>query len=304
MMRVFRSYSCLSSDGSLVAILQRVRVYGRLIKFSHTIFALPFALASVLLVHRTHPVTWSTIFWILTAMASARSAAMGFNRYADHEFDSRNPRTADRPLVKGHISRSSVLLFILISSCIFIISAAALGPLCLTLSVPVLLILFFYSYTKRFTAFSHLFLGLAIGLAPAGAWVAVAGSLDPGIWLLSLALMTYIAGFDILYACQDTEFDRRERLFSLPASMGIAKALRISAILHWCTFLFLLALHFAFHLGAVYLLSVFLISMLLIVEHLLVRPDNLTNVNLAFFHLNSVISILIFVGVLADTWFS
>lgn len=281
-------------------LLTRIRTYGRLIKFSHTIFALPFALAAVLLANRHQPVSWATLAWIVLAMASARSAAMGFNRLADYEFDRRNPRTSDRPLTSGAIDRKSVLCFIFISSSVFVLSAAALGRLCFVLSVPVLLVLFFYSYTKRFTAFSHLVLGFGIGLAPIGAWIAVTGSLTPGIVLLSLALMTYIAGFDILYACQDIDFDRQSGLFSLPARWGASRALTASSLLHAATFLCLLAVTFAFSLGRVYLLFLALISLLLIIEHLLVRPDRLDRVNVPFFHVNSAISVLLFVGILAD----
>ncbi|NLI83670.1 MAG: UbiA family prenyltransferase [Deltaproteobacteria bacterium] len=303
-MGFFHSFFHPVPDTGFSPLIRRVRTYGRLIKFSHTLFALPFALAAVLLAHRSHSVTWPVLFWILVAMASARSAAMGFNRYADFEFDRRNPRTSGRPLVQGQISKNAVLVFIAASSLIFLLSAAALNPLCFVLSGPVLVVLFFYSYTKRFTAYSHLILGFAIGLAPAGAWIAATGSLDPRICLLSFALMTYIAGFDILYACQDVEFDRQEKLHSLPASRGIRKALAISAMLHVGTFLLLVAVHVAFHLGPLYLFFTCIISALLLVEHLLVRPDNLANVNVAFFHVNSAISILLFLGVLADTWFS
>jgi len=293
----------LRESERVAMLLTRIRTYGRLIKFSHTIFALPFALAAVLLANRHQPVSWATLAWIVLAMASARSAAMGFNRLADYEFDRRNPRTSDRPLTTGAIDRKSVLCFIFISSSVFVSSAAALGRLCFVLSVPVLLVLFFYSYTKRFTAFSHLVLGFGIGLAPIGAWIAVTGSLTPGIVLLSLALMTYIAGFDILYACQDIDFDRQSGLFSLPARWGASRALTASSLLHAVTFFCLLAVTFAFSLGRVYLLFLALISLLLIIEHHLVRPDRLDRVNVAFFHVNSAISVLLFVGVLADVAF-
>lgn len=284
--------------------VERIRTYGRLIKFSHTIFALPFALAAVVLAHRQHPVTWTTLGWIVLAMAGARSAAMGFNRFADYKYDVKNPRTTSRPLTSGQIDKQSVLFFIVISSCVFILSAAVLGSLCLILSVPVLFVLFFYSYTKRFTSFAHLFLGFAIGLAPTGAWIATAGALDARILMLSAALMTYIAGFDILYACQDIEFDRQEKLFSIPSRWGIHRALQLSTFLHGLTFFFLLSTYFLFHLGPAYLASLVLISLLLILEHKLVRPDRLDKINLAFFHVNSVISISLFLGIWADTWLS
>ena len=283
--------------------MDRVRTYGRLIKFSHTIFALPFALASVLLAIRHQPVNLPTLAWIVLAMASARSAAMGFNRLADYEFDRRNPRTADRPLTAGSIDKRSVVTFIVGSSGIFILSAAFLGSICLTLSVPVLLVLFLYSYTKRFTSLSHLVLGFGIGLAPLGTWIAVTGEFDWRILLLSVALMTYIAGFDILYACQDIDFDRKAKLFSIPACRGVPKALKISSILHLMTFVFLLSVYFAFELGSGYLAVLGLISLLLLVEHWMVKPDRLEKINIAFFHVNSAISILLFLGVWTDTSF-
>ncbi len=279
-------------------LFQQIKAYGRLIKFSHTVFALPFALAAVVLAHREHPLTWTTFAWIVAAMAGARSAAMGFNRFADYRFDALNPRTAYRPSVTGEIGRKAIIVFVAVSCAFFILSAAMLGRLCLTLSLPVLCVLFLYSYTKRFTALSHLFLGFAIGLAPAGAWVAVAGSLDVRICYLSLALMTYIAGFDILYACQDADFDRREGLFSMPARLGVAKALEASCMLHGFTLISLVAVYLAFHLGHAYLLGLLIVSGLLVAEHRLVRPGRLENINIAFFHVNSAISILFFLSVL------
>lgn len=280
----------------------KIHIYGKLIKFSHTVFALPFALAAVLLANREYPVGLPTLLIILVAMASARSAAMGFNRFADYRYDRLNPRTANRPNVTGQVDGRSVLAFILLSAAVFVVCAALLGRTCLILSVPVLGVLFFYSYTKRFTSLSHLFLGFAIGLAPAGAWVAIAGGLDPRVLLLSLALMSYIAGFDILYACQDIEFDRLHRLFSIPARLGAGKALLLSTLLHVLTFFFLLLVYFAFDLGKIYLLFLAVISALLFAEHRLVRPDCLERVNIAFFHVNSAISILLFLGILAGTW--
>jgi 4-hydroxybenzoate polyprenyltransferase len=286
----------------LLALLNRTLIYGHLIKFSHTVFALPFALAAVLLAHRQHPVSAWILGWILVAMASARSAAMGFNRYADYEFDRRNPRTAMRPLVAGQIGKASVLLFVLISSSLFILSAAMLGRLCLLLALPTLLMLFFYSYTKRFTSFSHLVLGLAIGLAPLGAWVASTGTFDLRILPLALALMTYIAGFDILYACQDIEFDRAHRLFSLPAAWGVERALHCSSLFHVFTFIFLLSIAAVFDLGRLYLGVLLIIGLLLVLEHKLIQPERLEQVNFAFFHINSAVSLLLFLAVLLDTW--
>ncbi|MGA3113590.1 MAG: UbiA-like polyprenyltransferase [Syntrophobacteraceae bacterium] len=283
--------------------ISKIHTYGRLIKFSHTIFALPFALAAVLLANRYYPVSFRTFALIMVAMASARSAAMGFNRFADYRYDRLNPRTANRPHVTGHVDLRSVLILISLSAVVFIMSAALLGRLCLIMSAPVLVVLFLYSFTKRFTSLCHLILGFGIGLAPAGAWVAVSGQLDWRILLLSFALMTYVAGFDILYACQDIEFDREQDLCSLPACRGAAKALLFSTGLHALTLVFLLLVYFAFDLGRLYLLFLLLIGILIFAEHKLVRPDCLDRVNVAFFHVNSAISILLFLGVLAGTWF-
>ncbi len=284
--------------------LKKLRTYGRLIKFSHTIFALPFALAAVTLASREHSVTFYTLFFILVAMAGARSAAMGFNRYVDYEYDRKNPRTAQRPIITGEIDRHSVLIFTALASLVFIGASAMLGSLCFKLSFPALGILFFYSYTKRFTSFSHLFLGVAIGIAPLGAWIAATGTWDGRVVWLSAALITYIAGFDILYACQDVNFDRRAGLRSIPARWGVERAFQISSWLHVSTFLFLLAVHFVFHMGPIYLAFLMAISILLWLEHRLVKPHDLQKINLAFFHMNSAISLLLFLAVWTDVHFS
>jgi 4-hydroxybenzoate polyprenyltransferase len=283
--------------------LNKIHMYGRLIKFTHTVFALPFALAAVLLANRYYPVSFRTFALIMVAMASARSAAMGFNRVADYHYDLVNPRTANRPHVTGQVGLPSALVFVSSSAVVFILSASLLGRLCLIMSVPVLAILFLYSFSKRFTSLCHLILGFGIGLAPAGAWVAMSGQLDWRILLLSCALMTYIAGFDILYACQDIEFDRDQELFSMPACWGAPRALLFSAGLHALTLVFLLLVYFAFALASIYLLFLLLISLLIFAEHWLVRPDCLDKVNIAFFHANCAVSILLFLGVLAGTWF-
>ncbi|SMC21308.1 4-hydroxybenzoate polyprenyltransferase [Desulfacinum hydrothermale DSM 13146] len=280
--------------------IRSLHTYGRLIKFSHTIFALPFALSAALLAHRQTPLTARTLLWIILAMAGARSAAMGFNRLVDRRFDALNPRTASRPSVTGEISVRAMGLLVLLSSALFVLSAAMLGDLCLKLSLPCLMVLFFYSYTKRFTAGSHLVLGFAIGLAPVGAWIAVTGSLDGRILLLSAALMTYIAGFDILYACQDVDFDTSAGLHSLPSRWGLTRALAFSSALHVLTVLALAAMGLAFHLGGLFFALLALISGLLLVEHRMVRPDRLEAIPVAFFHVNSVVSVLLFVAVWLD----
>lgn len=286
-------------------MIRAIYLFGRLIKFSHTVFAMPFALSSVVLAHvHARPVTGRTLFWILIAMVGARSAAMGFNRWADLHFDRLNPRTASRPSVTGAISPRAIILLVIGFSALFVLSAYKLGELCFWLSFPTLGVLFSYSYTKRFTAWSHIYLGLAIGLAPLGAWIAVTGSWDWRIVPLSLALLTYIAGFDILYACQDIDFDRQIGLYSLPVKLGVGKALLISSILHCLTFIFLAMLIPLFGLGRIYGFFLIVIGLLLIWEHRMVKPEDLSKVPVAFFHVNSIVSIALFAGVGLDVLYS
>ncbi|MBU4074510.1 MAG: putative 4-hydroxybenzoate polyprenyltransferase, partial [Proteobacteria bacterium] len=260
-----------------------------MIKFSHTIFALPFALSSIVLVQGAKPLDFATVFWIIIAMVGARSAAMGFNRIADAAIDAKNPRTAVREIPKGVISKGEAAFFTFIASVVFISASAMLSPWCFWLSFPVLALLFTYSYLKRVTWLAHLVLGFAIGMAPMAVWVAVTGALPGMISVLSLALMTYIAGFDILYACQDIEFDRAMGLHSIPASFGVGKAMGISAFLHGISALSLLSLYWLFPLSPVYLVIVGIIAFLFFVEHKLVNPNDLSKIDMAFFHVNSVI---------------
>lgn len=285
------------------ALKNRILVYGRMIKFSHTIFALPFALSAMLMAWDSHSFSLSGFIWILLAMVGARSAAMGFNRIADADIDLKNKRTALREIPSGLLSKKESLLFVALSSLVFIFSAAMLSNLCFILSFPVLFFLFFYSYTKRFTKYCHLYLGLAICLSPVGAWVAITGTLSWPVIFLSLGLLTYIAGFDILYSCQDIDFDRKEGLFSLPAIIGPGKAMFISSLLHVATLVFLFAMYVSFGMHPVFLLFLSIIGGLLIAEHKLVKPDDLQHINLAFFHLNSIISVLLFIGVLIQGFF-
>jgi 4-hydroxybenzoate polyprenyltransferase len=271
-----------------------------MIKFSHTVFALPFAFSAVILAQRQHQMIISDIFWILVAMVGARSSAMGFNRIADARLDAKNPRTSIRAIPSGRLSLSSAILFVIFFSGLFIFASAMLGKLCFYISIPILIILFSYSYTKRFTYLSHIYLGFAIALAPVGAWIAIAKTFSWAVLILSLALMTYIAGFDILYACQDIEFDKDEGLFSIPAHFGVKKALIIASIIHLASFCFFFLIYIVFDMNLMYFFAVVIIGILLIVEHWLVKPNDLSNINLAFFHVNSLISITLFLGVLAD----
>lgn len=281
---------------------ERILAFGKMIKFSHTIFALPFALSAVVLANEIVPVTVGLLFWILVAMVGARSAAMGFNRIADAGIDWRNPRTADREIPAGAISMNSAIFFVIFFSLVFVLSTAMINTLCFVLSVPVLGILFFYSYTKRFTMLSHLYLGLSISLAPLGAWIAVTGGFSASPLALSLALFTYIAGFDILYACQDTEFDKKEGLHSIPARLGTKTAMRISSALHVAAFTAFFLVLVVFDLGIVYMGALAVIGLFLIVEHKLVGPGRLEKIDLAFFHTNSAISVIFLLGIAGDVF--
>lgn len=282
-------------------VTKHIFTYGKMIKFSHTIFALPFALSAVLLALREHPVlsAWP-IVWIVLAMVGARSAAMGFNRIADARFDANNPRTAGREIPTGKISTLSAALFVLLSSGLFVFSAAMLNPLCFYLSAPVLGLLFSYSFTKRFTALCHLYLGFVISLAPLGAWVAITGEFSARIVILSAALLTYIAGFDIIYACQDTTFDRHNGLFSMPARLGVRASLHLSSLLHALSTAAFAALAVVFELQVIYLITVIIIGTLFVIEHSVVRPNRPEAIQMAFFNINSIISILLFCGIAAD----
>ncbi len=287
----------------LSRFIEKTKIYGRMIKFSHSVFALPFALSAVVLAWKDHAPTAMDVFWILTAMVTARSAAMGFNRIVDATVDKKNPRTAIREIPAGILSAKEAIAFVVLSSAVFVLAAAMLSPLCFKLSFPTLLALFFYSYTKRFTSFCHLYLGFAISLAPVGAWVALTGSVNWGILFLAAALWTHFAGFDILYACQDIGFDRKEGLFSLPARLGARKAMKVSRILHGFTLFFFLATFVAFGMHWVFLGFWCVIGVLLAVEHLLVKPHDLSRIHVAFFHINSVISILLLAGVITQSLF-
>jgi 4-hydroxybenzoate polyprenyltransferase len=278
-----------------------------MIKFEHSVFALPFALTGALLAFREGGYAAAQIggklAWIVVAMVGARSAAMAFNRLVDAPIDGRNPRTKMRHLPAGMLSRGFSWGFVLAASLLFFAAAAALNPLCLTLAPVALGIVFFYSFTKRFTSFSHLVLGFSLGIAPAAAWIAVRGSLDPRILWLTAAVTFWTAGFDVIYSCQDFDFDRAEGLFSVPRVLGIAGALRVAQILHVLMIVCLLALVHSLHLGALALAGVAAIVALLIYEHSLVKADDLSRVNAAFFTMNGYVSVLFLVFWAADIFF-
>jgi len=289
-----------SFPGSARSVLSVVKTFGRMVKFSHTVFALPFALAATALAARGHGITIAQIVAILVAMAGARTAAMGFNRIVDRRLDAKNPRTAGREIPAGKVSVLSAALLTAISAAGFVVAAASLGRLCLALSPIVLGLVLGYSFTKRFTWLCHLFLGLAIGIAPAGAWIAVRGDLGaPAIWLVA-AVTTWIGGFDILYALSDREFDRSAGIFSIPARFGVFAALVISALLHVGTVAALIAAGYSAGLGTIYFVGVAAVVAIFAYEHSILRPSDLSRVDVAFFNLNGYVSLVYLLATLAQ----
>lgn len=283
------------------SVLDRVLAYGRMIRFSHSVFALPFALTAAALAAREGGVSPRQILWIVVAMVSARSAAMGFNRLVDHAIDARNPRTAGRELPRGVVSRGEAWSFVVVSAGFLVLAAAMLNPLCLMLSPVALAIVFGYSYTKRFTAASHLFLGLSLAVAPVGAWLAIRGRFEAAPLVLALAVLLWVAGFDTLYACQDVEFDRGEGLRSLPARVGVPRALGLARLMHVGTVLLLLLLFRVVPLHPVYLAGVLGVAAILAWEHSLVRPTDLSQVMRAF-NLNGWVSLGYFAVTAVAAW--
>lgn len=280
---------------------QQVCIILEMIKFEHTVFALPFALLSALLAARGIP-EWRTLGWILVAMVGARSAAMAFNRIADLHYDALNPRTANRALPRGLLTVGQVALFTAVSAAVFVFAAWQLNPLCFALSPVALLWILAYSYTKRFTAWSHLWLGLSLGIAPVGAWLAVRGQFDLVPILLSLAVTLWTAGFDIIYSLQDVQFDRQVGLRSLPQTLGEAPALWLSRLMHAGMVALLLAVGRIANLHWGYYAGVVVAAALIAYEQSLVKPHDLSKVNLAFFTLNGWVSVLLFAFTLVDWW--
>ena len=282
-----------------VPVLHNLRVTLEMIKWEHSIFALPFALCGAMLAAGGFP-TVHQLAWIIIAMVAARSAAMAFNRWADASIDAANPRTSARALPAGQLSPMFVVTFVVVSSALFILAASQLNRMTLWLSPVALAVLLLYSYTKRFTRWSHLVLGLALGIAPAAAWIAVRGSLDPRILLLTAAVTFWVGGFDVLYACQDLDFDRETGLHSIPRYLGIRRALWVARAFHMIMLALLIALLWSFGLGKLAMAGVAVVGALLVYEHSLVSADDLSKLNAAFFTLNGVISVLFFVFVAGD----
>jgi 4-hydroxybenzoate polyprenyltransferase len=282
-----------------VPILRNLRVTLEMIKWEHSIFALPFALCGAMLAASGLP-TARQLLWIVVAMISARSAAMAFNRLADATIDAANPRTRTRALPAGHLSSAFVATFVVVSCAIFILAASQLNRLTLVLSPVALAVLLLYSYTKRFTRLSHLVLGFALGIAPAAAWIAVRGSLDVRILLLTAAVTFWVAGFDVLYACQDFDFDCTTGLHSIPRHIGIPAALWIARVFHLIMLILLVALIPAFALGKLAFAGIVAVLVLLLYEHSLVRSNDLSRLNAAFFTMNGIISVVFALFIAAD----
>jgi 4-hydroxybenzoate polyprenyltransferase len=282
-----------------VALAHNLRVTLEMIKWEHSVFALPFALCGAMLAANGLP-TAHQLTWIIVAMVAARSAAMAFNRLADATIDAANPRTRARALPTGTLTPRFVAAFVAVSCAVFVTAAWQLSRLALLLSPVALAVVLLYSYTKRFTRWSHLVLGFALGIAPTAAWIAVRDSLDPRILLLTAAVTFWVGGFDVLYACQDHDFDRQAGLHSVPRHFGIGPALWVARALHILMLLLLIALVLAFGLGKISAAGILAVAALLAYEHSLVSPGDLSRLNAAFFTMNGVISVVFFCFVAAD----
>jgi len=280
------------------ALPERLRTYGSFVRFSHSVFALPFALAGALLAARRTPIGPRTVVWIVVAMVGARSAAMGFNRLVDARIDALNPRTANRELPRGVMRRGEAIVFVAIAAGVFVFAASRLNPVCLALSPVALAIVFWYSLAKRYTTWTQLFLGLAMAVAPVGGWLAAGGGAGWEPWLLAAAIGLWVGGFDILYACQDLDFDRAHHLRSIPVRFGIGASLVMSRIMHVMALICLASLAWAAPLGFVYLIGVSVVAALLVYEQSLVRADDLTQVKRAF-DLNGYVGILFLLVLIA-----
>jgi len=282
-----------------MSIFRSIETYLRMIKFSHSVFALPFALTAALVAAGGVP-SGRQIFWIVVAMAGARSGAMGMNRIIDRRIDAANPRTSMREVASGKISVGAALLFSFVSFGALVLAAWQLNPLCLRLSPLAIGVVVFYSFTKRFTWMAHMVLGAALALAPLGAWIAVRGTFDAEALPLVLAVLFWLPGFDILYALQDMEFDRSHGLYSIPARFGVRASIAIARLLHGLTMFFLVLAGAVFGLGAFYWVGMLVVAGLFVYEHSLLKPDDLSKLDMAFFNMNGYISAAVFLFTLLD----
>jgi 4-hydroxybenzoate polyprenyltransferase len=273
--------------------MRKLTTYLSFVRFSHSVFALPFALTGALLAWREQPFAWPQVAWIVVCMVSARSAAMGFNRLVDARMDALNPRTAMRELPRGLLSKPEATAFVIVASALFMFAASRLSTLCFALAPLALAIVFWYSLAKRFTTYTQMFLGLALAVAPVGGWLAAGGRGGAEPWLLGLAIGLWVGGFDILYACQDVDFDRRHGLRSIPATYGVTNAIRISRLMHIATIVVMASLWWAARLPPLYLAGVAIVAALLAYEQSLVSDDDLSQVKRAF-DLNGWVGIVYF----------
>jgi 4-hydroxybenzoate polyprenyltransferase len=283
-------------------VFRLIRTYASFIRVSHSVFALPFALVGALLAALEHPLTWSRVGWIIAAMVTARSAAMAFNRIVDARWDALNPRTAMREIPAGRLSQAQAVAFLIVTSALFVAVTWPLGTICFALSPVALGIVFWYSLAKRYTTYTQLFLGLAMAVAPVGGWIAAGGGLAWPPFLLALAIGTWVGGFDVLYACQDLDFDRAHGLRSIPVRFGVPGSLAISRVMHVITIACLFALGVARPLGGIYFAGVAGVALLLVYEQSLVRADDLSKVKQAF-DLNGYVGLLYLVTTAASVYF-
>lgn len=294
--------SCQVAEEFTPSALSKIKLLARLVKFSHTVFALPFALAMFFIVARSYPVSIKQLLWILLALISARTMAMGFNRIVDRDIDALNPRTKERELPSGQLSLPTVKSVVTVSATLFFISSLMLGVHCLVLAPLVAGILFFYSWTKRFTSYSHIVLGLCLALAPGGVWYALTGKVALAPISMMVAVVFWVAGFDILYSCQDEVFDKNNGLRSFVVRFGVSKALKFSRLFHGLAAFFLVIFGVEAGLGWFYYFGVFLFSIFLMQQHLLVSANDLSRIDAAFFGRNGLASVAYFVAVLGECW--
>jgi 4-hydroxybenzoate polyprenyltransferase len=283
--------------------MMRLATYLSFVRFSHSVFALPFALTGALLAWRTHPFSWAQVVWIVVSMMSARSAAMGFNRLVDARHDALNPRTVMREIPRGAMTTTEAAVFVAVASSIFLFAAAQLSTLCFILAPVALAIVFWYSLAKRYTPYTQLFLGLAMAVAPVGGWIAAGGRGGVEPWLLGLAIGLWVGGFDILYACQDLDFDRSHGLRSIPTRFGVARSIVLSRVMHAATIVCMALLWRAADLPLFYLAGVALVAVLLVYEQSLVSRDDLSQVKKAF-DLNGWVGIVYFLSTAASLYLS
>jgi 4-hydroxybenzoate polyprenyltransferase len=281
-------------------VWKKIKTYGQLVMFSHTLFSLPFGFIAMLLAADKGLPPLRVFFWIIVALVGARNGANALNRLVDRKIDAKNPRTADRHMPRGEVKLNEVIFIVIICFGLLTLAAYMLNPLCLMLLPAALILLFLYSYTKRFTWACHIVLGIACGAAPVGAWIAVRGRIDWPAIILGAVVTLYVGGFDIIYGTQDVDFDRSEGLYSIPSVFGIKNALIISAAFHVAVVGLLLYLYFYMHMGAIYLIGLAISAVLLFMEHIMVKPKELKNVRIASYSINQIVSVILLIFATLD----